>query len=197
VVETNKFGCNGDTAKSDITVIIPTLSLNRTSLTLNSDFGEMGFVSVSSNANWTVTEGATWLSVDKTSGAGNEDVMFITDQPNNTGASRSTTAVFRAGSLTVNLLVTQTSSTGINELNNKLKISVYPNPSSGTFTIHNEENSELSFSILDIAGKEMGVPQTLKAKDEISFNTNLPVGVYLIQFKLNNNTFFKKIIVNK
>ncbi|MBU3662945.1 MAG: T9SS type A sorting domain-containing protein [Bacteroidetes bacterium] len=197
VVETNRFGCNGDTAKSDITVVIPSLSLNRTSLTLNSDFGEMGFVSVSSNANWTVTEGATWLSVDKTSGSGNEDVMFITDQPNNTGASRSTTAVFSAGSLTVNLLVTQSSSTGINELNNKLKISVYPNPSNGTFTIHNEENSELSFSILDIAGKEIGVPQTLKAKEEISFNTSLPVGVYLIQFNLNNSTFFKKIVVNK
>ncbi len=197
VVETNRFGCNGDTAKSDITVVIPSLSLNRTSLTLNSDFGEVGFVSVSSNANWTITESATWLSADKISGAGNEDVMFITDQPNNTGASRSTTVVFRAGQLAVNLLVTQSSSTGINELNNKLKISVYPNPSNGTFTIQNEENSKLNFSILDIAGKEIGVPQTLKAKEEISFNTNLPVGVYLIQFKLNNNIFFKKIVVNK
>ncbi|MDP1726913.1 MAG: BACON domain-containing carbohydrate-binding protein [Bacteroidota bacterium] len=96
VVETNSTGCNGDTIT--LLVNLGSYTLNVTPLYLSySNTASTKKVTVSSNTSWSVNASHTWITLNKTSGNGN-DSMNITVTANTGETSRTGTVTFQAGS---------------------------------------------------------------------------------------------------
>jgi N-acetylneuraminic acid mutarotase len=86
------------------------------------------------------------------------------------------------------------SAVGINELDKKETISIFPNPSSGPFVIKSTDAQIQSLVIYNVKGEK------LYDKEVSAYSTNIdltdkPTGVYLIQITAGNNSFTKKIIL--
>ncbi len=80
--------------------------------------------------------------------------------------------------------------TGIAKINNL--ISVYPNPTSGIFTIVSTENGILEIS--NVTGKNIYKSQISNLKHKINFS-NEPKGIYFITIKTETKIFTEKIII--
>jgi hypothetical protein len=78
---------------------------------------------------------------------------------------------------------------GVND-NPVANISVYPNPSKGTFTINTQETFTLE--IVDILGKRLDT-KTINGTTQIT--TNLSAGTYFLRFSNENNSQVKKLLV--
>ena len=78
-------------------------------------------------------------------------------------------------------------------------IQVFPNPNDGQFNIqfHLEQNTLIEINILDALGRKVLWSQARRGfKEEtlaVDLSTHTP-GIYLIQFKTGQLTFYKKII---
>ena len=68
--------------------------------------GDTRTITVVSNGNWTATDNASWLTLSKTSGSGNESIT-ATLQPNTGTSRRTATVTFTCGSVTKNINITQ------------------------------------------------------------------------------------------
>ena len=87
--------------------------------------------------------------------------------------------------------------TGINELSSSTVVNLYPNPSSGTFTIKlSGINDELYHAdIYDLLGED--VYSTI-SHNPIEINlSNCPNGIYLLRLSDENSTIVKKLVINK
>ncbi len=71
----------------------------------------------------------------------------------------------------------------------KNQISIYPNPSNGSFTIINCESQITNIEIIDLAGKKT---QYSVNNNQYSINKK---GVYFIKIKTKNHFFIRKIII--
>lgn len=107
---------------------------------------------------------------------------------------------------TLNTLVAggPTSTTSIVDLNQREsdKLLLYPNPSSGDFTVLFEsvENTSGTLSLFDISGREVSNKTISIEYGENSFNestSHLQNGIYLVQLKTNSQTTTKKLVVAK
>ncbi len=73
-------------------------------------------------------------------------------------------------------------------------MAVYPNPSTGTFTILlPQQSSDWKATMLDMTGREMKCTTTTNG-NKIVLNTNAPNGIYLLQLM---NTTTKESVVKK
>ena len=82
---------------------------------------------------------------------------------------------------------------GITEIN-KLKISVYPNPTKDYVRISNLENKTIAYSLVDLSGKVL-LNGIIKNKAENKINlTSLNNGVYVLNFYDSNKKKNIKII---
>ncbi|MDB4088526.1 YCF48-related protein [Flavobacteriales bacterium] len=80
--------------------------------------------------------------------------------------------------------------TGIKENEEKLKLSIYPNPTSGIFSIE-VENSELNYvRLIDINGREL-IKSTTKSSFDISAYSS---GVYFLEIGTNKGKAVKRIV---
>ena len=74
-------------------------------------------------------------------------------------------------------------------------ISIYPNPTTGIFTINNEQLTINNLSILDITGKIIYNEQFTMHNEQLTIDiSNLPVGVYFIKIQTDNEIITKKIV---
>jgi hypothetical protein len=81
--------------------------------------------------------------------------------------------------------------TYINELQNlNRRFGIYPNPSSGIFTIQTEQGGV--FEILDITGRVLNT-YTLTTNTTQAIQVNLPIGMYFIREKASGA--MQKLIV--
>ncbi|HET6225268.1 MAG TPA: T9SS type A sorting domain-containing protein [Bacteroidia bacterium] len=90
-------------------------------------------------------------------------------------------------------------SSGVNELNNTIPITIYPNPSNGAFTILSESatysNSQTYVSVKNALGQEMYREQiSLDGRGQTIY-TNLPTGMYFVQVGNEKIYTVKKIII--
>lgn len=91
--------------------------------------------------------------------------------------------------LNVNDYYTQTNSS-------ENKISIYPNPTKGIFTITSEENLILeNIEILDFSGKNI-VRKTIGSKSANFDISNLSKGLYIVKIKTSESVITKKIILD-
>ncbi len=79
-------------------------------------------------------------------------------------------------------------------------VQVYPNPATTTVSVSLQikEQSEVSISVTDIAGKEISGKNygQLNGASVITINTsNTPAGVYFVNVKMNNAVTQKKVII--
>jgi len=124
-------------------------------------------------------------------GSGN---AYVTGRTNSTdydvtaGAFQTT---YGGGTSDVFVTKLNMSATAVEDYNNEelLLFSVYPNPSSGTFTLQTEQGGV--FEILDLTGRLLNA-YTIKNHTE-TIHTNLPTGIYFIREKASGAT--QKLIV--
>jgi mannan endo-1,4-beta-mannosidase len=90
-----------------------------------------------------------------------------------------------------------TVTTGINIINNLDNIAIYPNPSTGIYTITFDKttNENLTIEVMDITGKTI---KTLVVKSDIGSTQlnlqDLPNGVYITRISSANGVIMKKLI---
>ncbi len=87
-------------------------------------------------------------------------------------------------------------SAGISQYSNlNNKISIYPNPSSGIFTIEINSTTKQIMQVYDINGRIV-LTQTINGKATIDM-TNLPAGVYNINLLSNEGVVNKRVVISK
>ena len=91
---------------------------------------------------------------------------------------------------------------GVNELTKSIGFNVYPNPTSGSATIEFtlNDNSEISYSVIDVIGRVVEQQKTttmttgrhtLTVNDAQKFKS----GIYFVNFELNGQKMSRKLIV--
>lgn len=88
---------------------------------------------------------------------------------------------------------------GINDLQNEMQVSVYPNPSSLQFTVYSlqfTENPGITLKVFDVLGKEIysAVPTTSNFKLQTE---NFSTGIYFLHIVNSNHIFESKLIVQQ
>ena len=84
---------------------------------------------------------------------------------------------------------------GIKTSNSLSKITVYPNPTRGDFTIDLNDNREnVNINIYDLAGREIGTYENLSGKS-FKLHINEKAGIYLVRVRSNKGTYSQKIIL--
>ena len=76
--------------------------------------------------------------------------------------------------------------------NKNKQISIYPNPSTGTFTITNNELKITNIQITDITGKIIHKQQSVIPNSQFAIHKN---GIYFITIKTENQILTEKIII--
>jgi hypothetical protein len=91
------------------------------------------------------------------------------------------------------------SSTGIAEINNPFLFDVFPNPSSGVFTVEVKgiPKSNSSLTVYDVTGQCLHLSK-LKNYSKLQINlSNLASGLYVARLQSGENSVCKKIIIQK
>ncbi len=116
-----------------------------------------------------------WFKSDKTAGSSNN--IFI-DQINVSGT------------------------VGLNELENKLGLAVYPNPTnaSATVDLNTYTNEKVKITVMDVVGRVVEEANTLavdgtKGSYTVNKNASLAKGIYIINIDVNNQKISKKLII--
>ena len=79
---------------------------------------------------------------------------------------------------------------------NQLSVEVYPNPSSGEFTVYGLQFTVNSLNVYNVFGK-LVFQTTVNSKQE-TVNLNLPSGMYFLKLiSMNNEIVTAKILIEK
>jgi hypothetical protein len=88
---------------------------------------------------------------------------------------------------------------GIHEATNSIPVTIYPNPSNGSFTIATASNAYLSeqtvVSIKNALGQEVCREQVSLGSSGQTIHTHLPAGMYFVQIGNEKNYTVKKVII--
>ena len=104
---------------------------------------------------------------------------------------------FANGAGTANLIdnirIQRVNPTGVNTKHLLSNISVYPNPSSGVFSVSVPGSKAYALEVTDLTGKVIKA-ETVKGKAHLDLSTNAK-GVYLLKITSEGNTAIQKLIV--
>jgi aspartate 1-decarboxylase len=75
------------------------------------------------------------------------------------------------------------------------QIIVYPNPSDGSFTVKNLPGNVSRIEIQDLKGTMVFTKNDVANSSEVSLHTGLAPGVYLINFRIDNHSVVRKLII--
>lgn len=91
--------------------------------------------------------------------------------------------------------------TNVNEIENMVSISLYPNPTSDytILDINSDISTEVTISVLDVSGKKVTEDNTkaiATGKQQIKLNLqNLPAGVYYVKVATDRGNITKKLLI--
>ncbi|MDM8001907.1 MAG: glycosyl hydrolase [Bacteroidota bacterium] len=74
-------------------------------------------------------------------------------------------------------------------------LTVWPNPSQGTFTVGNIPDNVHSIEISDLHGSRLLRRETVRGEQELTLNTAMKPGIYLVTFYGDNYTVTRKLII--
>jgi PKD repeat protein len=181
LIESSVFGCVGDTSFLDITIhpIPDSLEIDADTLFAHS-VPSVDSISILCNTGWTLSNSASWILTDQTSGEGNGVVhLGITTNPGL--QDRIAVITVNAGTLSKTFVVVQSTSVGMGELNDFLSVSVFPNPSSGLVTVNINSSERSELNVFDLNGKPVEATRQLVRGLNVFDYSFLTNGVYQLQ----------------
>lgn len=153
---------------------------------------------VTSNADWTAESSESWCTATP-AGTGNGTITATFTE--NTSAQQRVAEITVTADGTVTQIVTVTqegSSLGIDP-RNATSFSVFPNPTSGMFTLLPGElsNTNMEVCILDLTGKTMR-SEIISGSDSYRMNIgDLPEGIYFVRVKDGETVQTRRMILSK
>lgn len=192
----NTFGCFSDTTRRTITVSDNNIYLLADTIYLSNRLPSQKFIGVFSKGPWDVIENIPWLEVDKKLGDKIEDVK-INAVEQNFGANRSGKIFFRSFNKIDSLTVIQGLATGLSDLEESDYITVYPNPSSGSFILNNQSTNDYLVTVYNSFGQTAIPKFEVAADSETLIKENLGPGIYHIEIQTHKTKRQIKLIVSK
>ncbi|MCX6231194.1 MAG: T9SS type A sorting domain-containing protein [Bacteroidetes bacterium] len=155
--------------------------------------------------NWTdVANGLITCGNDWTTGVANQLAVPVSGQgtgyvyirwlmKGNTDVNGGTVGVAGISKID-DILLTATSTVGVNDNTAKSDVSLYPNPCNGKFTI-NAVKAVKEISVYNIIGKQILTENTFSSYLSIDL-TSFGKGIYFVKLRYNDNSFYtEKILV--
>lgn len=173
------------------------LTVNPSSLSYTAD-GESKTVTVTSNTSWTATSSASWLTVSPASGSNNGTITAVAAA--NTSTQQRTATITVSGSgITRTVSVTQAGAPTAIDEEVAEGISVYPNPTSGMFTVGlGAINGKATCQIVNANGSIIETREVnVDSNSEIVFDCNVSSGVYFVRIISGNNVWTKRVVIEK
>ena len=164
------------------------LTVSVATLTIAAPANSTKTFDIAATTTWTVTSSATWLVANTPSGSGNATVT-LTAQANTTNAIRTATITIKGnGVADKTIVVTQSFSTGTNDLLNKITFTLYPNPVENDLILKlNDASISIQTVIVnDLSGKMLMKLGGFEGQKTIDVST-LSQGVYFIHL-IEKNT---------
>lgn len=77
---------------------------------------------------------------------------------------------------------------------NDLNVGIYPNPSTGVFTLIQQNNHKLTYTVYDLTGRVIIDKKVATTATEIIDLTNKAAGTYLIKLETENSTTIQRLV---
>jgi lysyl endopeptidase len=78
------------------------------------------------------------------------------------------------------------------------QLTIYPNPSAGTFYLNGLAGKAVEITLYDMLGKQVDVQRISKADESITLNlSHLYTGVYVVMLKVNEEYLVRKLVLNE
>lgn len=170
-----------------------TLSVSESSLSFSAS-GESKQVDITSNASWTISTDADWVTLSVVSGS-NNGLFTITTAANTSQSERTGTISIGATGVGIRTVaITQAANipNGIEDLN-ITEITVFPNPTQDIIYITSENTCIYKVSVMDLSGKAVLVKTNFSQDDYIDL-TLLKRGVYLVSIQTEKGCAIRKIV---
>jgi len=104
------------------------------------------------------------------------------------------------GGWSTEFTITVNTCVGINEINDNVVVAVYPNPTTGQFTLDLTADDILNVTILNTIGEVVYQITDLTVKGQMATSidlSNLAEGVYYLKLDGNNTNTFEKIVISR
>lgn len=173
------------------------LIVNPTSLSYTAN-GETKTVTVTSNTSWTATSSASWLTVSPASGSNNGTITAVAAA--NTSTQQRTATITVSGSgITRTINVTQAGAPTAIDEEVAEGISVYPNPTSGMFTVGlGSIEGKVTCQIVNVRGAVIETKDVNAADgSEVIFDTNVAAGVYFVRIISGDSVWTERVVIEK
>ncbi|MBR3799014.1 MAG: C10 family peptidase [Bacteroidales bacterium] len=173
------------------------LTVNPTSLSYTAN-GETKTVTVTSNTSWTATSSASWLTVSPASGSNNGTITAVAAA--NTSTQQRTATITVSGSgITRTINVTQAGAPTAIDEEVAEGISVYPNPTSGMFTVGlGSIEGKVTCQIVNVRGAVIETKDVNAADgSEVIFDTNVAAGVYFVRIISGDSVWTERVVIEK
>ena len=173
------------------------LTVNPSSLSYTAD-GESKTVTVTSNTSWTATSSESWLTVSPASGSNNGTITAVAAA--NTSTQQRTATITVSGSgITRTVSVTQAGAPTAIDEEVAEGISVYPNPTSGMFTVGlGAIEGKATCQIVNANGSIIETREiNADSNSEIVFDCNVNSGVYFVRIISGNNVWTERVVIEK
>ena len=173
------------------------LTVSPSSLSYIAD-GESKTVTVTSNTSWTATSSASWLTVSPASGSNNGTITAVA-AANASTSQRTATITVSGSGITRTVSVTQAGSPSTINEEVAEGISVYPNPTSGMFTVGlGAIEGKTTCQIINANGSIIETREVnADSNSEIVFDCNVSSGVYFVRIISGNNVWTKRVVIEK
>ncbi len=154
-------------------------------------------VTIKSNVAWTAVSDQAWLTIDKTSGSGDQTLTF-TAQENASAGQRTAIVTVLASNVPQTITVIQEGKniTGIGQLSINMEFKVYPNPTTGKILLVFDKvpQNGISITVNNITGKSFFKKLIYEKESWIDLSGNVP-GIYFI--KTDQKTFGTQKVILK
>jgi len=104
------------------------------------------------------------------------------------------------GGWSAEFLISVNNCVGINEVSHKAIVSLYPNPTTGLFTLNLTANDVVNIKIINTIGEVVYTMNSINIDGQMNANidlNNLAEGVYYLKIEGNNTNTFEKIVIAK
>ncbi|MGE5424395.1 MAG: M6 family metalloprotease domain-containing protein [Syntrophothermus sp.] len=176
----------------------PKLSATPATQDVPMNSGKTRIMISSDSAAWTASTNVSWLTPANAAGYG-ESPMDIDFSENLSGTDRiGTIQIVNEWDDSLTVTVHQSGAIlGIDPDHSLVRISLYPNPTTGYFKITSSSTGEMGIQVMDMTGKTLLTRESVPAAD-LDFNLGyLPSGTYFVRIRQDKQVVVERLIIIK